>query len=296
MEISQPIKLRITGMDCADCAQTVQSGVAKLPGVQHCTLNFGAALLQVEGAVLRDDVVARVRQLGYGVQEEHDVAQDRTRAQRSNSPVVSFVRFLLQRRSTTQALIGAILILPGLLFNELLPMLEFSSPLLDLSSLLALAIACAPGWRRAPGACSGSTGHSININLLMTIAAVGALIIGAITEAGLVMVLFAIGEALEGYTMERARHSIQALMEVAPQEATVLRPCIDCDSHLGHDGYHGGPCPFCPDAEVRLPVAQLQIGDRIVVKPGERIAMDGRVPRGVLRWSIKRQLPEKARR
>ncbi|MCB0091197.1 MAG: HAD-IC family P-type ATPase, partial [Caldilineaceae bacterium] len=122
--------------------------------------------------------------------------------------------------------------------------------------------------------------RQINMNLLMVIAAVGAVIIGAVTEAGLVMVLFAVGEALEGYTMERARHSIQALMEVAPAEATVLRPCMDCRAHVGQDGYTGGPCPFCGVEEVAVPVAQLQIGDTMLVKPGERIAMDGRVIKG----------------
>ena len=66
-------------------------------------------------------------------------------------------------------------------------------------------------------------------------------LLGAYTEAGLVMVLFAIGEALEGYTMQRARDSIRRLMEVAPQEAIVLRPCLDCKAHLGQDGYTGGP-------------------------------------------------------
>ena len=275
MSTPQPIKLRITGMDCADCAKTVQSGVGGLPGVQQCTLNFGAALLHVEGDVAQDDVVARIRQLGYDVQEE--TAQTEANPT-TNNAVVGFIRFLLQRRATTAALIGAMLILPGLLFNELLPMLNLSSPLLDATSLLALVVAGAPvaqsAWRTL------RLSRQINMNLLMVIAAVGAVIIGAVTEAGLVMVLFAVGEALEGYTMERARHSIQALMEVAPAEATVLRPCMDCRAHVGQDGYTGGPCPFCGVEEVAVPVAQLQIGDTMLVKPGERIAMDGRVIKG----------------
>jgi Cd2+/Zn2+-exporting ATPase len=119
--------------------------------------------------------------------------------------------------------------------------------------------------------------RDLNINVLMSIAAVGAVIIGATTEAGLVMVLFALGEALEGYTGARARASIRSLMAVAPNEATVLRPCIDCQGHLGVDGYAGGPCPYCGVEEKRIPVDELIVGDRIIVKPGERIAMDGRV-------------------
>ena len=96
-----------------------------------------------------------------------------------------------------------LLILPGVLFNELLPMLGFEHWLFNLTSILALMLAGYPivlsAWR------SLRINHEITINLLMTIAAVGAVIIGAYTEAGLVMVLFALGEALEGYTSDQAR-------------------------------------------------------------------------------------------
>ena len=154
-----------------------------------------------------------------------------------------------------------------------------SHPLWKLTSLMALLVAGYPIVRSAWRALW--INREISINLLMTIAAIGAVIIGAYTEAGLVMVLFAIGEALEGYTMQRARDSIRRLMEVAPQEAIVLRPCLDCKAHLGQDGYTGGPCPFCGIEEQRVAVAELRLGDTILVKPGERIAMDGQVVKGL---------------
>src|SRR5690606_15147206 len=130
-------------------------------------------------------------------------------------------------------------------------------------------------------ACGLWAGNSeININALIEIAALGAVIIGEYTEAGLVMVLFAIGEALEGYTAARARHSIRSLMEVSPDQATVLRPCMDCREHLGRDGYASGPCPFCGIEEQQVAVEMLHVGETIIVKPGERIPMDGRVTAG----------------
>ncbi|MFO7681656.1 MAG: heavy metal translocating P-type ATPase [Chloroflexota bacterium] len=115
---------------------------------------------------------------------------------------------------------------------------------------------------------------------LQSIAAVGAVLIGAYTEAAMVMVLFVIAEAIEGYTADRARQSIRSLMELAPNKATVLRPCIDCAGHLGQDGYEGGPCPFCGLEEQRVAVADLQIGETIIVKPGEQVPMDGRLLSG----------------
>ena len=146
--------------------------------------------------------------------------------------------------------------LPGLLFDELLPGLGIESPLFAALSVLAMVVAGLPIARSALRALR--VNHEITINLLMTIAAVGAVVIGAYTEAGLVMVLFALGEALEGYTAARARDAIRGLAALAPTEAIVLR-----------DG-----------GEERVAVADLRVGDVIVVRPGERLPMDGRVLAG----------------
>jgi len=104
------------------------------------------------------------------------------------------------------------------------------------------------------------------------------------------MVLFAVGEALEGFTLDRARAALRSLMNTAPAEAVVLRRCIDCAEHLGMplpdaaDGtgakYVGGPCPFCGWHETTLPVAAVRVGDRVLGKPGERSPVDGVVRAG----------------
>lgn len=93
---------------------------------------------------------------------------------------------------------------------------------------------------------------------LMTVAVVGAAIIGEWNEAAVVVFLFSLSETLEGYTMDRARHSLRSLMELAPRGALVRRQ----------------------GREFELPVEQIQIGDILLVRPGERIAMDGRVTDG----------------
>ncbi|KAA3656756.1 MAG: cation-transporting P-type ATPase, partial [Chloroflexi bacterium] len=273
--INNEFTFRIIGMDCASCAQSVENGVARLDGIDVCQLNFTTELLRIEGSTSAEEVIARVKSLGYEVADPND---DQVGDNTIDSGQQTFWQFLWQRWDTRLALIGAILILPGLLFNELLPMLELENPLLNITSIGAMIVAGYPiaqsAWRNL------RINREISINLLMTIAAVGAVIIGAYTEAGLVMVLFAIGEALEGYTASRARNSIRTLMQVAPQEATVLRPCIDCAGHLGQDGYTGGPCPFCGLEEQHVAVESLQVGETILVKPGERIPMDGRILSG----------------
>ncbi|MCP5097917.1 MAG: cation-translocating P-type ATPase [Chloroflexi bacterium] len=269
------LTFRIKGMDCASCAQSIENGVARLDGVAQCTLNFTTETLRVQGDIASEQIVARVENLGYEVASP----DEKTNLDEGSEPSsLNFWQYMRQRSDTRLALIGVILILPGLLFNELLPMLELESPWLNLTSIAAMIVAGLPiaksAWQTL------RFNRDISINLLMTIAAIGAVIIGAYTEAGLVMVLFAIGEALEGFTSTRARDSIRSLMQVAPQTATVLRPCIDCEGHMGQDGYDGGICPWCGLEKQEVQVDELQISELILVKPGERIPMDGRIRTG----------------
>jgi Cd2+/Zn2+-exporting ATPase len=98
--------------------------------------------------------------------------------------------------------------------------------------------------------------REFNINLLMTIAAVGAVIIGEYLESATVIFLFTIGEALEGYTADRARASLRTLLNLAPSMALRV------------------------GSARAVPVAELIVGDMLLVKPGERIPMDGMVTAG----------------
>ncbi|NJN18602.1 MAG: heavy metal translocating P-type ATPase [Oscillochloris sp.] len=252
---SDEYTLTIRGMDCANCARSIESAVGQLDGVQLCELTFATERLRVATTLPREAIVARVQALGYEV-----VAPDANNAAVPAAPtaVPNFLAFMWSRLETRLALLGAILVLPGIFLHEILGL---DALWIDLLALLALALTIVPVAKSAWRALTLS--RQLNINALMTIAAVGAVVIGAYVEAGLVMVLFALGEALEGYTSSRARHAIKSLMEVVPQ--TALRLSTSC----------------CESGcEERVPVAQLRVGDVIVVRPGERIPMDGTVYAG----------------
>src|SRR5690606_6129606 len=94
-----------------------------------------------------------------------------------------------------------------------------------------LSFAAAALVAGVPVARSGLNGLRINrqldINFLMTIAVIGAAILGEWLEAATVVVLFSIGEALEGFAMDRARRSIRGLMSLTPEEATVRRAGVE---------------------------------------------------------------------
>lgn len=97
-----------------------------------------------------------------------------------------------------------------------------------------------------------------NIDLLMVVAAIGAAVLGEWAEGALLLFLFSLGHALESYAMGRARNAIKALAELSPQAALVRR-----------DG-----------RDVLVPIADVKPGDHVVVKPAERLAVDGTVLEG----------------
>ncbi|MFJ3923245.1 heavy metal translocating P-type ATPase [Streptomyces sp. NPDC090022] len=107
------------------------------------------------------------------------------------------------------------------------------------------------------------------VDFLMLVAAAGAAGIGRWEEGAILLVLFSLGHALEGYALGRARRSIEALGELAPRTALVRR-----------DGAGGGGDAGAGAGTVEVPVEQLAIGDTVVVRPHTRIPADGFVATG----------------
>ena len=242
-------------MDCADCARTLEEGVGRLRDVDASSINFTTETLQVTGRAADEQIIERIRELGYDVRLPEEPGSPA-----SETEPEGFLAFMLGRNETRAALFAVLLVLPGLVFHELLPGLGIHHPLIDAASVVALLVAGRPialnGWR------AFRINRRVTINALMSIAALGAVIIGAYTEAAVVMVLFVIGEALEGYAAGRARHSIRSLIASAPGQAILL------DGHDDH--FH----------ERLVAVDSLLVGDTILVKPGQTIPMDGRVSAG----------------
>ncbi|MDS1272525.1 cation-translocating P-type ATPase [Lipingzhangella sp. LS1_29] len=126
-------------------------------------------------------------------------------------------------------------------------------------SLLAFAAALAvAGWTFVPGTLRRLRHGRLDVGTLMTLAALGAVLLGELGEAAALAVLYAVAEGLESYAVTRTQRGLRALLELVPSRVTVLRG----------------------DTPTTVEPPELAIGDTMLVRPGERLATDGRVDSG----------------
>ncbi len=237
--VNPELTLRLTGLDCADCAAKLEKKLSALPWVEAANINFGASKLNIRYSGTVEDVVRIVEESGYGAEVVNGIeAKPKLTFWQRNRKV------LLTAASGT--FVGA-----GLLLS----LLGVSSAIQIPIYLLAMVTG---GYYVARSGLYSLKTLSLDMNFLMTVAAVGAAAIGEWSEAATVVFLFSLGNALQAYTMEKTRNSIRNLMDLTPKEALVRRK----------------------GKELNLPLNEIKIGDTIVVRPGERIAMDGKVIAG----------------
>ncbi len=282
-EEHQEVQYSIQGMDCADCALSLERSLAQIKGVEQVSVNFTTGLLDARGLFNPQELVKRVEALGY--QASSSTYSGQVGVPGAASPVSGlsprlpgFLGYLYSTPQTRLALLGGLLLLISLPL-----LLARANPQAShLASVLQVMAALITGFPIANrGVRALVIARQITIDLLMSIATLGALLIGETGEAAAVVMLFAIGEALEGYTAERARNSLRSLLVLKPDQAHLMRPCMDCQEHMGQQDYTGGACPICGEHEVTVPVDQVAIGDLVIVRPGERIPVDGHVTRGI---------------
>ena len=240
-------RLRVDGMDCAACGTKVDNAVRRIDGVTDASVAVSTAILTLEHRpdLNLNEVNAAISKLGYvpsRMPKKHeDDGHDHMHAELG--------RWWKSRRAMLTAACGLALALAFAL-GKMVPAVETPA------FLAALAIGLIPVARRALNA--ARTGTPFSIEMLMTIAAVGAVVIGATAEAATVVFLFLVGEMLEGVAASRARASIQGLTDLIPKTALLLE--------------NGQP------REVQA--SELQINQVILVRPGDRIAADGEIVEG----------------
>ena len=188
----------VEGMDCAACARKVETAVRQVPGVSQVQVLFATEklLVNAEGNV-RPQIESAVRAAGYQLRDENAPrAEESTSWLRENLPLLTLVAMMALSWGLEQ----------------------FSPPLGEIAFIATTLVGLWPVARQAIRLIK--SGSWFAIETLMSVAAIGALFIGATAEAAMVLLLFLIGERLEGWAASRARKGVSALMALKPETAT----------------------------------------------------------------------------
>jgi Cd2+/Zn2+-exporting ATPase len=231
---------RLEGMDCADCAAKLEKRISKIPGVETASVNFGASKMTVKHQGPVSEILTTIEKMGYSGEVDQPLKKRET---------ASFWK-------TNQYAIPTVIALVILIIASAAE--KLGVPVNLTHGLFAVGIILGGYLPAKNGLSMLINARELDINILMIIAVVGAAAIGQFEEAATVVFLFSLGNALQGYTLDKTRNSIRALMDLTPNEALVKRN----------------------GTEMTLPVEEIQIGDIIIIRPGEKIAMDGKVVEG----------------
>ncbi|MFF2592227.1 heavy metal translocating P-type ATPase [Priestia megaterium] len=227
----------IEGMDCAACANTIVNHLKTVPAVKDVRVNFSTGKAQIEHDNEADDIIKEVSKAGYTatlVTSSRQSAESRHH-KGQNGPIV----------------FSGILIALGFIGSHT----GIASYMTTVLYAIAMIVS---GYKPAKSAYYGIKSRSLDMNVLMTVAALGAAVIGEWLEGATVVWLFALGVALQTRSIEQTRNSIRGLMDLAPSEAWVKE-----NGQL-----------------IKKAAEDISIGTTIVVKPGDRIPLDGEIING----------------
>ena len=228
---SQRYSWKVTGMDCPSCAKKIENAVTAIPGVDNARVLFATEKLVVDA---QSDISLRiqdaVKQAGFTLLG----AQTAQAEQPKSSRLGEFGPLLLL---TTLMIVSWAL---SMVNPELSRIAFIATTLVGLAPVATKAVRLI------------RSGTPFAIETLMSVAAIGALFIGATAEAAMVLLLFMVGEMLESYAANRARRGVKALMELVPEDALLLQGT----------------------QRKRVPVSSLRPGDVIEIAPGGRLPAD----------------------
>lgn len=247
MADQKTLEIPIAGMDCAECTRHVQHAIEKLPGVQSVNVFLGTekAVVQLDPAqVDLPTIRAAVQGAGYDVPVADSPAPD----------PVSMGDF--NRRMTVVLVSVFAMILGVVIFGEGLGLFDFLNDLIPFP--LGVLFVIAGGYPVFLNVIRATLKRQIISHTLMALGVLAALWVGQWVTAALVVVFMRIGDYVENFTTESARRAVKELTSLAPQTARVER---------------GG-------VEVEIPAAEVKLGEMVIIRPGEKIAVDGEVISG----------------
>lgn len=274
---SKKLKLSLNGLDCANCAGKIEKAVSEFKEVSEASLNFSFKLLIIkyDGNVDEEYIIDKITKVVKDLEPEVDVEKyslSSNKNVRANNKSVctdgscdghehdhhehnhnnkkstqdedgnKFIRFL---KENYRLVIGIILFIVGMILDENAMILIISYAFVGIEVLLSAV----------RNICKGKV---FDENFLMSIATLGAIAIGQYPEGVAVMVFYEIGEMFQSYAVNRSRKSISELMDIKAEYANLVKG----------------------DTTEKVLPEEVKIDDIIMIKPGERVPLDGVIVSG----------------
>lgn len=236
-------KYKIEGLDCPNCAKTLEKKINELPSVKYAKIDFIKSTLELDS---KDNKIA--------INEVVNL----TKKIEPNAKIILNDKHKVQNK---QFALDLSLLLVGIALGLVCILVEmpqyFYWPLFIASALLM-------GYKTYYKAIQLLFKKTINENMLVTISVIGATLVGEGMEALMVIALYSIGKILESLALNKSRKSIEELTNLRPEQVTRLKDNIE---------------------EIVLP-NDIEIGDIIIVRPGEKVAIDGQIIDGEANFDV----------
>ena len=236
-------KYKIEGLDCPNCAKTLEKKINELPSVKYAKIDFIKSTLELDS---KDNKIA--------INEVVNL----TKKIEPNAKIILNDKHNVQNKQFT---LDLSLLLVGIALGLVCILVEmpqyFYWPLFIASALLM-------GYKTYYKAIQLLFKKTINENMLVTISVIGATLVGEGMEALMVIALYSIGKILESLALNKSRKSIEELTNLRPEQVTRLKDNIE---------------------EIVSP-NDIEIGDIIIVRPGEKVAIDGQIIDGEANFDV----------
>jgi Cd2+/Zn2+-exporting ATPase/Cu+-exporting ATPase len=243
----QTLEVPIKGMDCAECTQHVQHAISKLDGVKSVDV-----LLATEKAIIKlDPEKVDMSAIRKAVASAGEYSVPETTPLPLAKPAGNFNRQLMILLAIVFGIVLSIVIA-----GEWLCMFKFLDELVPFP--IGVVIVIAGGWQIYRNVIRATFKRKIIAHTLMTVGVIAALAVGEWVTAAIVVIFMRVGDYVEKFTTESARRAVKELTAIAPQTARVERNGM----------------------EVEIPVREVMVGEIVIVRPGEKIPVDGEVVNG----------------
>lgn len=256
MNILKNYKYKLEGLDCANCAKKIEDKIATTEGYENVVVNFSTSKLSFQTTKEEKKITEEIKKIVNSLEPEVIVteigdtpkSQNQQKSERTNNDILRLIIGIFIYFTATLPAVKHFL--TDILGSSMAKSIEIVLTIISLAILLIRIVPKA--WKQL------IKNHVLDENMLITISVIGACLVGKTTEGIMVITLYEIGKILEAKAVNKTRKSISDLMDIKPEYANLK----------------------IEDTTKQVNPEEVNIGDIIVIKTGEKIPLDGIVIKG----------------